>query len=253
MSGVRPIGTSKYERIADELRQQIIDGTLAPGARFPTLAEIQETYSVAEGTAYQATRVLLNEGLISTKPGAQTRVRERPEAIRMVRSWYRESRTGSPWHADMAAQGRVGDWEAQSAEMNAPPAIAERLSIAPGDRVMRTDYVYLADGKPTFLSTSWEPMAIIRDTAVKTPEDGDYGGYGVVERMAVIGHTVSRVVEEILPRTLTRAEAKRLKLRPGIAIVVIERTYYAGSLPVETADLVIAPPYRPRYEIPIED
>jgi GntR family transcriptional regulator len=241
--------------IADELRQQIVDGTLAPGARFPTLAEIQQTYEVAEGTAYQATRVLLNEGLIVTKPGAQTRVREVPEVIRMVRSWYRESRSGSPWHADMAAQGRVGVQESHSERVSAPPAIAERLVIKTDDQVMRTAYLFFADlsEPPAFLCTSYEPIALLYNNGALTPEGGPLRDIDVVERMAQAGHNVTRVVEEIVPRTLTYNEAQSLRLRPGIAIVVIERTYFAGSRPVETADLVISPNYRPRYEIPIGD
>ncbi len=238
--------------IADDLRQQIIDGRLAPGARFPTLAEIQQQYGVAEGTAYQATKVLLNEGLTVTKPGAQTRVRERPEVIQLVRSWYRESRSGSPWHADITAQGRDGVYESYSGRVGAVPAVAERLEISQDDQVMRTVYVFMADGKPTFLCTSYEPLALTEGTDVMVPELGKLRGHGVVERMAAIGFTVTRAVEDIVPRTLTAAEAERLNLRAGIAIVVIERTYYADDLPVETADLVIAPPYRPRYEIPIE-
>jgi GntR family transcriptional regulator len=239
--------------IADELRQQIIDGTLAPGARFPTLAEIQERYGVAEGTAYQATRVLLNEGLTVTKPGAQTRVRELPDVVRLVRSWYRESRSGSPWHADMAAQGRVGAQTSHTDEVGAPPAIAERLFVKPGEPVMRTVYVYVTDDKPIFLCTSYEPVNLTAETTVLLPESGPRRDIDIVERMASIGLAVTRVVEEIVPRTLTAKEAERLRLRAGIAIVVIERTYFAENRPVETADLVIAPTYRARYEIPIGD
>lgn len=251
---VRPIATRKYTTIADDLRQQIIDGRLAPGSRFPTLAEIQESYDVAEGTAHQATRVLLNEGLIETKPGAQTRVRERPEALRLVRSWYLEPPSGSPWHADMAAQGRVGTMEAHSEQENALPAIAERLAIATGDTVIRTTYMYMADSKPTFLATSWEPLGLTGgdQSWSRAPEAGPFGGWGIVRRLREVGIAVTRAVEEIVPRTLTGPEAEQLGLRPGIAIVVIERTYYTEeNEPVETADMIITPPYRPRFEIPV--
>jgi DNA-binding GntR family transcriptional regulator len=251
---VRPIATRKYIDIADKLRQQIVDGRLAPGSRFPTLAEIQEEHGVAEGTAHQATRVLLNEGLIETKPGAQTRVRERPEVIRLVRSWYLEPPSGSPWHADMAAQGRVGSMESHSDRENALPAIAERLAIATGDPVVRTTYMYMADEKPTFLATSWEPLGLTGgdQSPSLTPEGGPLGGWGIVRRLREVGVTVTRAVEEIVPRTLTGPEALKLGLRPGIAIVVIERTYFTDEdQPVETADMIITPPYRPRFEIPV--
>jgi GntR family transcriptional regulator len=116
---------------------------------------------------------------------------------------------------------------------------------------MRTHYVFLADGQPTFLSTSWEPLALTHGTDIMLPEQGPHAGIGVADRMARIGHQPDMAVEELVPRTLTGPEAASLGLRPGIPVIVIERTYLHGELPVETADIVIPPPYRPRYEIPI--
>ncbi|CAM5615451.1 UbiC transcription regulator-associated domain-containing protein OS=Streptomyces microflavus OX=1919 GN=Smic_53850 PE=4 SV=1 [Streptomyces microflavus] len=37
--------------------------------------------------------------------------------------------------------------------------VAERLGIEPGDRVMRTHYVFREAGEPIMLSTSWEPLS----------------------------------------------------------------------------------------------
>lgn len=247
---MRPIA-SKYEQIADDLREQIIDGTLAPGTRLPTLADLMERYEVSERTAFQAAQVLLTEGLITSKPGSRYLVRERPTIKRMVRTWYIEPPGGSPWRADMAAQGRVGSWTSQSSSIPAPPAIAERLHINPGDRVMRTAYIFTADGEPTYLSTSWEPMALTIGTEITLPEDGEFAGKGVVDRFAAIGLTITRALEEVLPRSLTAAEAQKLKLRAGTPVQVIERTYYVGDQPVETADIVIPTHLRPVYEIPV--
>lgn len=251
MPGVRPIETPKYQQIADELRRRILDGVYPPGSRFPSQSQLTREYDVSSRVVVDATKLLLAEGLLESRSGAATRVRNRPAAVRMVRSWYLEQRDGSPWRADMAAQGRIGAWESQSQRVSAPPAIAERLAIEPGAKVMRTGYVFTADGEPTYLSTSWEPMALTLGTDILLPEDGPHAGRGVAERMAVIGHPPTRVDEEILPRTLTVAEGEQLRLHPGIAIIVIQRTYYDGDLPLETADIVIPPPYRPLYQIPI--
>lgn len=252
---MRPIATTpKYELIADDLRTQIIDGTLAPGARIPSLAELMARYDVSERTAYEATRVLLNEGLTTSKPGSGSFVRDRPSIVRMVRHWYRDNAgKGSPWRAEMAAAGRHGSWNAKSTPLGAPPAIAERLQIAAGERVMRTSYTFTADSVPTYLSTSWEPLSITAGTEIMIPEEGKHKGKGVVDRFDTIGVQITRATEELVPRALTIAEAQQLRLRSGISVIVIERTYYAGETPVETANIVLPPHYHAVYQIPVGD
>lgn len=248
---MRPIPTTPaYLRIADELRRQILDGTLPPGSRLPTLAEISGRFEVSERTAYEATKTLRNEGLTVSKPGAPTIVRERPAVRRMSRSWYVEAPEGSPWKADMAAQGRAGAWQSRSEPVPAPPAVAERLRIAQGERVMRTRYTFTADAAPTYLSTSWETLALTAGTPIMLPEDGPMAGRGVADRMDSIGHRYTHVTEELSPRALTAAEAEALHLRAGVPALLLERTYFEGELPLETADIVIPSSLRPVYLIP---
>lgn len=249
---MRTINTPKYELIADELREQIIDGTLAPGAKMPSLAELREHYEVSERTAFEATKVLLNEGLTVSKVGSGTFVRARPDVVRMVRHWYRDAAgKGSPWRAEMAAAGRRGSWRARSERLVAPPAIAQRLALAAGEPVMRTSYTFTADDAPTYLSTSWEPLSITLGTAIMLPEQGTHAGKGVVDRFDAIGVRITRATEELVPRALTIAEAEKLRLRSGIPVIVIERTYYAADTPVETANIVLPPNYHAVYEIPV--
>ncbi|HEV2346103.1 MAG TPA: GntR family transcriptional regulator [Actinocrinis sp.] len=250
---MRPIATTpKYELIADDLRTQIIDGTLAPGAQMPSLTELMTRYEVSERTAYEATKVLLNEGLTTSKPGSGSFVRDRPSIVRMVRHWYRDAAgKGSPWRAEMAAAGRRGSWRATSAPGTAPPAIADRLQISDGERVMRTAYTFTANDSPTYLSTSWEPLSITSGTEIMLPEEGAHRGKGVVDRFDAIDIHITRATEELVPRTLTIAEAQQLRLRSGIAVIVIERTYYANQTPVETANIVLPPNYHAVYEIPV--
>lgn len=246
---MRPTNTPAYQRIADDLRRAIISGALAPGSRVKPAAHLAADYDVVPATVRQATSQLLTEGLLESRPGAGLYVRARPHVVRMVRSWYRQPGTGSPWHAEMAATGRDGDWHSSSEVVAAPPAVAERLRIETGAQAMRTEYTFLLDGAPTYLSTSWEPLALTRGTLVMLPEAGPYAGAGVRDRMIAIGHTPTAVREELRPHTLTIEQAATLGLHPGIACLAVERTYYEGELPLETADIVLPPHYRPVYEI----
>ncbi|ROO91244.1 DNA-binding GntR family transcriptional regulator [Actinocorallia herbida] len=241
-----------YQRIADELRERIVSGELEPGARLPSRAALAAEYRVADSVALQALRLLASEGLVVGRSGSGTYVREKPELRRLTRSWYRESRDGSPFRADMAAQRKSGGWRAASETAEAPPAIAERLAIAQGDAVMRTRYTFLADDEPVMLSTSWEPLALTGGTDVMLPEDGPYAGRGVTERMRAIGVNVDVATEVVTARAALTAEATELGIPTGALVIVIQRTY-TGDRPVETADIIVpVDRYELAYVIPVE-
>jgi GntR family transcriptional regulator len=250
---VRAITTTPaYQRIADQIRQAIVDGRLAPGSKLTPASQLAADYGVVPATVREATNLLLREGLLTSHPGSGLFVREQPEIIRMVRSWYQNPGTGSPWRASMAELGRVGDWESESHAETATPAVAQRLGVQTGARVMVTRYLYTLDGAPAFLATSWEPLELTDGTEIMLPEAGPNAGRGVRDRMEIIGHKPTHCREENLARTLTGDEADRLQMHSGIAVLVVERTYYQDALPLETADVVFPPHIRAVYEIAVD-
>jgi GntR family transcriptional regulator len=159
----------------------------------------------------------------------------------MVRSIYREQAGGSPFQSDMTALGKRGTRESRTdAKVPAPVNITARLGIGEGDLCVRTAYEFLADGKPVQLSTSWEPYALTAGTLVVPPEGGPHAGIGVVRRMAEMGITITRAVEQPSPRTATAEEAALLGVQKGTLATHIERTYYyEEGRPVETADIIV--------------
>lgn len=231
-----------YLSIADQLRQRIVSGELAPGAALPSQTEIAQQFSVSDGVARKVIRTLVVEGYAVARPGAGTYVRERPSLRHLVRSWHRSLRGGSPFAAEMAAQGAVGSWSYDSRTAVGPPAIRERLLLPQsGDEpdTIRTEYVFAADDEPVMLSTSWEPLALTRGTSVVLPESGPYAGRGVVERMMAIGVRITHSAEVVSARPVLTVEAGQLKIAPASIVLTIERTYWADEQPVETADIVI--------------
>lgn len=231
-----------YLTIADQLRQQIAHGELAPGAALPSQTEIARRFGVSDGVARKVIRTLVIEGYAVARPGAGTFVRERPSVRRLVRSWHRSLRGGSPFAAEMRAQGVTGGWQYNSHTDVAPTEIRRRLLLPEtGDDPdsIRTDYVFTADDEPVMLSTSWEPLALTKGTPVVLPEDGPYAGRGVVERMTTIGVRITHSAEVVSARVVLTSEATRLQIAPGSIVLTIERTYWADEQPVETADIVI--------------
>ena len=90
-----------YQRIADDLRRAILDGSLAPGAKLPSRHELARQYGVSDRVAVEAVRVLAAEGFAETRSGSGSYVRQRPEMQRLTRAWYTARRGGSPFRAEM--------------------------------------------------------------------------------------------------------------------------------------------------------
>jgi DNA-binding GntR family transcriptional regulator len=241
-----------YLRVADDLRRKILDGTLPPHARLPSQARIRTEYGVSDTVALEARKVLMAEGFVEGRSGSGTYVRERPRPRRIVRSGYRPAGPSTPFRQEQADEGSKGSWESRSVQDTATLDVAERLRIEPGERVMRTHYVFRAEGEPALLSTSWEPLALTGRTPVLLPEEGPVGGQGVVARMAAIDVTVDHMAEEVGARPGLAAETAALGGVPGHLVIEIRRTYYASGLPVETADVIIpAEKYRAVYHLPV--
>jgi DNA-binding GntR family transcriptional regulator len=62
-------GHSLYGQIADQLRELISDGTLAPNDQIPSELEMARAFGCARGTVRQARGLLEEEGWIRTERG----------------------------------------------------------------------------------------------------------------------------------------------------------------------------------------
>ncbi|MEU7424073.1 MULTISPECIES: GntR family transcriptional regulator [unclassified Streptomyces] len=242
-----------YLRVAGDLRKKIVDGSLPPHTRLPSQARIREEYGVSDTVALEARKVLMAEGLVEGRSGSGTYVRERPVPRRVSRSGYRPAGGATPFRQEQADASARGTWESSTEQAEAGTALAERLAIQAGDRVMRTRYLYREGGEPMMISTSWEPLALTGRTPVMLPEEGPLGGMGVVERMRAIDVIVDNVTEEVGARPGLAEELSVLGGVPGHVVLVIQRTYYASGRPVETADVVIpADRYRVAYHLAVK-
>lgn len=244
-----------YLRIAADIRARIAAGELQPGDKVPSTAKLADQHGLNPTSVRTAITMLQSEGLIERRRGSGTYVRAATRLVRRAHS--RNMRTvgasTSPFARDVLAAGQRPHWEHQSQQTTASARIAERLRIQPGDQVMRTRYRYLADDRPIQLADSHEPLVITAGTPVEWPEEG--AAIGVVSRMDLIDVHIDRFVEEVTARPASPEEINDLALnvRGGLWVLAIERTYYAGELPVETADIVFpGDRYRLVYEMHID-
>ncbi|GGS73351.1 hypothetical protein GCM10010156_35260 [Planobispora rosea] len=73
---VKNTGRPGYLQIADDLREQIRGGSLAPGAPLPSTAQLAEQYDASLSVVKMAVGLLRNEGLVVGQQGKGVFVRE---------------------------------------------------------------------------------------------------------------------------------------------------------------------------------
>ncbi|MEU5837936.1 FadR/GntR family transcriptional regulator [Streptomyces diacarni] len=64
---VRPVRA--YQRVAEQIEERILGGSLPPGSRLPGERELMRQFDVGRSTIREALRVLQSSGLIRSRPG----------------------------------------------------------------------------------------------------------------------------------------------------------------------------------------
>lgn len=233
-------------RIADDLRESIQSGQLAPGAEMPSENELAAEYNTSRKTARSALASLRSEGLITTGQGRRAVVRPRGQVgITVTGSNYRKHRSlGLPgFNAQALEQGQRPRQEIREViRIPAPPEVAMRLDIDEGAEVVVRRLTFLLEGAPVALHDSYFPAGLAAGTAIEQPHLIKGGAHTLIEDPAgPIRRHIARSVDEISGTMPTPEEARILRMPPGVPVFRILRTVYddAGR-PVEVQDSVAA-------------
>src|ERR1700723_1282648 len=90
-----------YQKIADDLREQIESGRLEPGQQLPTEIKLRERYSASRNTVRDAIKWLTSLGLVETRPGQGTFVVQKMDPFITIL-------TGDPSRAGASENTRYG-------------------------------------------------------------------------------------------------------------------------------------------------
>ena len=228
-------------RVAEELRQAIVEGRLGPGALLPSERELARTYGIARNTARQAIAILQADGLVDAHHGRGVYVRQPRPVLRVAHDRYarRHREAGRPpFGAEVEAQGRVARVEVTAVEQVTSPAwVAGRLGLADGERVLRRDNRYLADEEPVALVDTYLPLAIAAGTSLEdeVPAQG-----GILPALEELGHRVARIDEEVTARMPLPAEIDALVLAAGVPVLAMRHTSYdAAGTAIEVTHAVL--------------
>ncbi|EGX55131.1 GntR family regulatory protein [Streptomyces zinciresistens K42] len=209
--------------IADELRERIRSGDLAPGKRLPGEPALVKQHGVAKETARRALMLLVTEGLAVRKKGSGTYVREFQPIRRVANKRLAQEGWGdgrSIWSADVGERP-MSVTGLRVYEAPAPDDVARILDLAEGAPVVVRDRLFTVEGEPVQAAISYLPADLVRESAIAQEDTGPGGTYA---RLAELGAKPVRFIEELRSRMPSQEETDRLHLTEGTPVVEIYRT-----------------------------
>jgi GntR family phosphonate transport system transcriptional regulator len=147
----------RWEAIAAELRDDIVQGRLAPGERLPNETLLAERFGVHRHTLRQAVRALALEGFVQVLQGSGTYVRE------LVLDYALQRRTRLT--ENLAQAGERAKRELLGHETAPAGEWASPLRVAPRSKVALLHTRASVRGRPIGLSTGAFPMPRLADIA----------------------------------------------------------------------------------------
>ena len=217
-------------RISAELRRQIQEGSLGPGALLPSEPELAREYSVSRQTARVALQALEREGLIVVRPRRGRIVRSNQRLRWHLSEFERPDHTvlttSDAWETDIEKQGHDPTrQDLQVEQITPPPAIAERLKLDPrSDVCVVRRHVRYIDGKPAIISDDYFDESIVRGTELAAPEDTTRENI-----LAEAGYEQIYDIDEIITRMPTPDEIERLRISTGTPVAEHIRTGYTAE------------------------
>lgn len=160
-----------YRQIADDLRQRIESGELAPGTQLPTELELREHYNNASrNTIRDAIKSLSARGLVVARPGRGTFVTEKITPFIVPLASGEQGVGGDEGEAfveAVKAQGGEPSVSPPRVEVrNATGDLARELHLKEGSQVVSRHQQRFIDGRPSSLQTSFYPMEFVRQGAL---------------------------------------------------------------------------------------
>ncbi len=224
-----------YRQIAEDLRRQIEDGELPPGAQLLTELELREKYEASRNTVRDAIKWLITRGLVETRPGQGTFVVE--TIVPYVTTLTGDPETasggeGTSYRTEVEARFRqASDSPPQVGIEQADDQIASELAIIKGTSVVSRHQQRYIDGTPWSLQTSFYPMDLVQSGAARLIQAGDIAEGTVEYLRKSAGITQAGYRDTITVRTPDMTETTFFRLPDDGRISVIEqrRTAYTND------------------------
>ncbi|MER0480131.1 GntR family transcriptional regulator [Streptomyces sp. Edi2] len=243
-------GRSLHARIAADLRDEIMNGDLAPGARLPSTERLKERFAASNATVQKALGLLKEERLVVGRAGSAVTVRERRQRTMRPASYMAPADAGDRYRWLTEAE-KLGT-QARSrllrvAEVVPPADVSAVLGLPEGGTAQLRHQLLLIDDEPVELVSSYYPLEIAHGTAL-TKRQKVKGGTPVL--LAELGYPPRLSVDRLSARVPTQEQFTALQLPGDLPVLRTLRVVHSdGDRPIEVTVMVKAGHlYEMRYE-----
>ncbi|KOG65679.1 GntR family transcriptional regulator [Streptomyces griseoflavus] len=231
-----PDPRSLHERIAADLRDEILSGDLAPGANLPSTARLKERFDASNATVQKALQLLKDEQLVVGRAGAAVTVRDHRQRALRPAAYMAPAEPGRPyrWLTEVPGPGeRARSRLVEVGEVVPPADVAGVLGLAEGATAVLRRQVLSIDDEPVELVASYYPVEIARGTPIT--EFRKIKG-GTPTLLAGLGHPPVRSVDRVSARVPTQEQYAALQLPGDLPVLRTLRVVYGeGERPIEVS------------------
>ncbi|MFD7229687.1 GntR family transcriptional regulator [Streptomyces sp. NPDC059881] len=239
-----------HERIAADLRDEIMGGDLAPGGSLPSTVQLKARFDASSATVQKALQLLKDEGLVVGRAGAAVTVREHRQRTLRPATYMAPARAGDPyrWLAEAQRNGvRARSTLLEVAEIVPPADVRAALGLDDGSTAVLRRQLLTLDDEPAELVAAYYPLGIAQGTPLMDRRRIQ-GGSPVL--LAELGFPPRLSVDHVSARVPTQEQCASLVLPGNLPVLRTLRVVYSDDeRPIEATVMVKAGHlYELRYE-----
>lgn len=232
--------TTRWQEIADALRDRIEAGTYPAGSKIPAIPELMREFDVARDTVRDAVHRLANEGLVTPLRGVGTVVRD----LTPVALGYSADAPARTWDVQ-TGEAKTSDRVVEAGWENADQDILVRLKLPKGSQVVHRVRHMHRGGQIAQVVDQWIPdhvASAIQNATGDDLSDKDHEqSTDLYSQMKAAGHPPAWDEETIRSRMPDPDEVALLELPVGVPVQITYRvTTNAQDEPLEASTFVAA-------------
>lgn len=214
-------GAPKYIQIKEEILRKILSKEWPDGSQIPVEAEFCEMYGASRITVRKALEELQAAGYLEKQQGRGTFVRCKPVEQRLYKFYSFSEELRKKGHLEQAIVKEFS-------RIQADEALAEKLSIQPGEMVYRVLRLRRIETGPYAIEKSYIPAFLVPELSPEQiSREGLYG------TLAMLGIHVDAARETFKAINLNKEQSEWLNVRIDASAIRLTRTAYSGTLAAE--------------------